>query len=821
MLLTPLAHAQIYGGQKQLQTSVDVAVQDTVSGIALNLNLASPVAQHGSVSLSLIQSGNWNNPAIYEIDYAPDAGFVGVDTFTIEYQYIGTFPYLVYQSFRVEVRPSLLTAVVDYSTVLNTETDTIDVLANDFGSAPPFSVTLLPLENHGSATISNNQIIFTPASGFEGIAHLNYLVCDSLGTCATGSVHIGVHSSNTVSDSLKIATVKNLPIETPLERPDFSVFQAPSNGLLSLPAPSYFLYEPNQNFTGADSFILVDTTQTPHLYKTVFVRVLTGNIPNKMAMEDLVYTPVDQPITFNVRDNDVGNLTVKSWLAPSNMPGSLSNTNNGGNVTFTPDPGFKGVATFFYRIGNAFVQNIETGTVHVVVNDLAPEEPIYRLTTPISTPLVLDYPVPYTDFDFSIEEDPVFGDVTYYPGTSTFSALGQNVTGYNLVVYTPENGFTGVDSFQLEYCINPTGACITRTIVVTVKDIQSSDPPYCIESCVWPGDLNNDGVINNMDLLPLGYYLGKQGPARPDASLEWYGQYADDWNDPFTSIPFDDKHLDANGDGLVSTEDTTAMGLYYTKRHQLTPKLPAVDKGLPFFLDINPPNPQVGDLVEVEVSLGNDSFQVTDIYGFAFNVTLSPTIVYANLNMEFYENSWINRNAPYLDFWRVPEKGHLESSFTRTGFETAHGGGPIGKFSFIIIDIIDITKPEDLVMLQMLVESPAAMWGNSQMTSSQPMLFEVPISWGDPIIRRSSIDEDQLKVFPNPAQDVLNLHLNGQGKMESIQVFDITGRMLLEQNAFGSQSDQINLGALHDGMYLVRVRSLDGAVYTKKFQLVR
>lgn len=102
-----------------------------------------------------------------------------------------------------------------------------------------------------------------------------------------------------------------------------------------------------------------------------------------MAVTDLVYTPVGQPITFNVRTNDIGNLMVKGWSVPANLPGTISGTSSTGTVTFTPKPNFSGVATFYYKIGNMNVPDLEIAPVHVVVGNQAPRYPAYHFTAPI------------------------------------------------------------------------------------------------------------------------------------------------------------------------------------------------------------------------------------------------------------------------------------------------------------------------------------------------------------------------------------------------------------------------------------------------------
>ena len=59
---------------------------------------------------------------------------------------------------------------------------------------------------------------------------------------------------------------------------------------------------------------------------------------------------------------------------------------------------------------------------------------------------------------------------------------------------------------------------------------------------VWPGDTNNDGIVNQVDVLPLGLFWASTGPARSDASMTWIGQPASPWT------PENSTYADANGD---------------------------------------------------------------------------------------------------------------------------------------------------------------------------------------------------------------------------------------------------------------------------------
>ncbi len=78
---------------------------------------------------------------------------------------------------------------------------------------------------------------------------------------------------------------------------------------------------------------------------------------------------------------------------------------------------------------------------------------------------------------------------------------------------------------------------------------------------VWPGDTNNNGKVNQADVLPLGLYWQKVGPKRPNASTLWQGQSVAAWS------PEAATYADANGDGVVNQADILPIGLNWGKRH--------------------------------------------------------------------------------------------------------------------------------------------------------------------------------------------------------------------------------------------------------------
>jgi len=805
---------------KNLQTAAGAAVYDTIAGINLDVNESNPQPQHGELNITILSPGGSGDPYVFQVEYVPDAGFVGVDTFVLEYRYASTYPFQIYRGFRVCVLPSLLTAKTDYATTPVNTPVTIGVLANDNAESGPLTVTGIPLVNNGTASINaNNEVVFTPNTNFTGVAHLNYTVCDALNTCLTGSAHIGVHHETPDNDSLLVFTNKNQTLEVPLTYDGYTSFQAPANGIVTLVNGNSFRYAPNAGFSGSDQFVLKTTVNGVDYFKTVQVKVFNNQSPNLMAVDDVRFTPKNQAITFNVRDNDLGNLQVRNWTTPNNFPGTLSNTNGSGNVTFTPNSGFSGVVTFTYKIGNSSAPSLEMATVTVIVDNLALPENLfpYKLSTPKETPMVLHYEIPYTDFDFTVLDEPDHGDLEYFPGFTTHTINGQSFSGNNLIIVTPEAAYTGYDNFTLLYCAPNGGECVATKIEMDVVEIAATAPPFCITDCAWPGDANNDGVTNNKDLLPLGYVMGQNGIAREEGSQTWYGQFSENWADPFLGLPKDIKHVDADGGGVLTELDILAIHDHYNQAHNIFPKPFVLGKGLPFSLKLLTPNPQVGDLVRINIELGSEINPAYDIYGFIFDMTLSNGVADSAFKMTFFDHSWLNLTSPSISLAQRPSVGRFEMAYSRTNGQPVSGYGPIGQVEFIIIDIIEGGGQNSRTSITL---NPSLMLSDGSTTAGAPIKLEFPIKANDRSKVPSTSDSQDLLVYPSPAQNMMQVSWQGSEAMETLTLMDLHGKVVLEQNNLSGNQTTLNVAQLPSGLYVLSAKTAH-TVATKRVQILR
>lgn len=74
---------------------------------------------------------------------------------------------------------------------------------------------------------------------------------------------------------------------------------------------------------------------------------------------------------------------------------------------------------------------------------------------------------------------------------------------------------------------------------------------------------------------------------------------------------------------------------------------------------------------------------------------------------------------------------------------------------------------------------------------------------------------EMVAVYPNPAKEVINIEFRNGMKNALVEIYDVTGRMLLKQNAGSSNRITLNTFSFTGGVYFVRLQSDEGKAVKK------
>lgn len=188
----------------------------------------------------------------------------------------------------------------------------------------------------------------------------------------------------------------------------------------------------------------------------------------------------------------------------------------------------------------------------------------------------------------------------------------------------------GTDPWQV---IRQSGTYIVEAEDYCGNKVQDTITITLIDGCVWPGDVNTDGVVNLVDFLFLGVANEATGLSRDSVSAIWESKTSPDWPQSFSadailapSVNF--KHADCNGDGVVDMQaDSAVISQNLGFLHQIPQ--PIDSQGYSFWVEHLNTYFISSDTAVVELGLmleGPAGTDISGLYGMATNLYFSEQL---------------------------------------------------------------------------------------------------------------------------------------------------------------------------------------------------
>ena len=430
------------------------------------------------------------------------------------------------------------------------------------------------------------------------------------------------------------------------------------------------------------------------------------------------------------------------------------------------------------------------------------------------------------EFEVVVETIEVTADTEICAGNAIDLSLSS--AGIATVIWSPDDG-----SLSCIDCPDPVAAPLTTT----TYDVMAISLSGCLweesvtitvdPNCVWPGDTDTNKVVNNFDLLNIGLAMDSTGPIRPAANLMWFGQPGPDW---MQGAPNGSnyKHIDTNGDGLISATDTTAISLNWGELHNFTgngiPVYPPADQltvTVPFY--VQPDTLIEGAMMSLPVILGEMGNPAENVYGIAFTLEYDPEVIVAGSVYMGFDQSWLGDGnvdliSMHRDFY---DSNKVDIGMTRTD------GTPITDFGALAE--LFITVEDDLLLFGGGVNGALAI-DEAVFNISNVLVINqfgeeipvIPMETSSQIGGTTGIHDpslgDRIEVYPNPVSELLWVDTKNI-KLERIELTDLNGRTVKTIVAPREGKQSIDIKELGVGTYFVKVMTSEG-VYVDRVVVV-
>ncbi|MES2132971.1 MAG: T9SS type A sorting domain-containing protein [Bacteroidota bacterium] len=394
------------------------------------------------------------------------------------------------------------------------------------------------------------------------------------------------------------------------------------------------------------------------------------------------------------------------------------------------------------------------------------------------------------------------GANSFCQGSSTnLSASPTIVSASSTLSYywSPSIGLNSTTNYSVT--ANP-NTNTTYTVLLTIGSCTNSVqlPVSVNPACtyVWPGDVNNDGVADNLDILELGLHFSQTGPSRSIFSNSWQAFYSNSW----AGVLSNGKNMnysDCNGDGSINVADTAAVFYNYGLLHSK----PSVQTSANALLSVVPDQAFVnqGNWGTASIYLGNSTNNISTINGLAFSINFDPLLIDPNSFYIEYPSSFLNVSNQSLKFSKLDfNSGMLYTAITHTNNVNVSGNGKIAVLHYKINSTITSNGLLNIALLQ--ANQSDASGTLASLTSGSASVDAISTTVGIKDVTENS----SLAIYPNPTNQYVRVL--STYSIEKIEVMNVTGKLMLSETAAGNDH-RVDVSSLADGVYFITVYGND------------
>jgi hypothetical protein len=321
--------------------------------------------------------------------------------------------------------------------------------------------------------------------------------------------------------------------------------------------------------------------------------------------------------------------------------------------------------------------------------------------------------------------------------------------------------------------------------IATIYTLTGTDVNGCIDSaqitivpysgCVWPGDANEDLVVDNNDLMPIGLKYGYGGHGR-QCVPDWYGCYCNNWNDTLSNGK-NTKYADCNGDSVINMSDTlyihTNYGLNHSAKQGASQIIQTTNPDI--YLQFDKPQYAPGDTVNASVLIGSGTIPQTNFYGSAFTLNYDRSKVQVGTEKFWFNNSWVgNINQSKIKFSKLNTgSGTVAASLVRITHTDTTGFGKVATLQFVLQNAL--VNSELYFTISNAIKTDNVGITTSLNTSTDSVAIV------NNTMSINSSRNNQFSIYPNPTNN--NITITSTKELGTISIYNSLGEIVFTKES--------------------------------------
>jgi Secretion system C-terminal sorting domain/Cohesin domain len=333
---------------------------------------------------------------------------------------------------------------------------------------------------------------------------------------------------------------------------------------------------------------------------------------------------------------------------------------------------------------------------------------------------------------------------------------------------------------------------------------------------VWPGDTDQNGIVDHFDLLPIGIAFNKTGTPRDNPTTNWKPQVADTWRMLLPNTNQDLMHVDADGSGKIEAQDTLPIVQNWGRKKSeilFQPsegELRSADRPTLFVAaDTLTANSEQ----MLPIHLGDASNKVEGAYGLVFSMTYDPTKLDASRVYPAFQESWLGKiNQDLLVLWRnYPKASRIDVAMTRIDGKNIAG---FGKVLALKLNLAKANLTENTNL--------ALRFSNVKLINKDNQPIPIAVKPNEQVAIKPVVTgiynpslESKIKIFPQPSKGKITVQTD-QFAVQLAELIDQRGQVI---SVVQQPKQELSWDSLSPGVYFLRIYS-GGDTATKKIVII-
>lgn len=332
----------------------------------------------------------------------------------------------------------------------------------------------------------------------------------------------------------------------------------------------------------------------------------------------------------------------------------------------------------------------------------------------------------------------------------------------------------------------------------------------CANECIWPGDVNRDGIVNNIDIIPIGIHFNTLGGNirlnRDNVENDYWGERQGlAWNN--TSIwGHDLMHVDCDGDGSIDFGDVSYLFANYNQTHQRSRSFnySVIDTINGIILSVDTNNISYNNnYYSIPVLLGSSTNPANNIYAVIFSAEVTstigpnPEIVSIPVPNTYWGQPTLGTSYVYVSHSFL-NSNKADAGITRTNQQDTTTYGLIANITFHDVNRSNADQYHiNLFDIAIVDKQGNVKSVNPQNGSITPSNIKVNIA-----------ENNMFNVYPNPFNSSLEIKSTTNNFIDEIQIYDISGKLLFQE--YYNNKEHIKLTMLEGferGIYFAKIIS--------------